>query len=266
MKKTRRYLTYVWIALGVVFLLGTWAILAAILKSQKNTVLLYPDEAFVRVFDFLFLEGAKKTWEAIGWTMIRLLIGFTLSFILGSLLGSLAGLHGWFKNFMKPTLGVMKTIPTAAVVILIVATVYGPKNAHLITYVPCLLIFIVAFPLIFEAFRAALENENPSVLASLDLDGGRRSWMALTKVLWPDALAYAELSIAQSLGLSMKVCIMSEVLSATSASKPSVGGLIVNAQTPAGRVEDILPLALIALLLMLIIDIPFFIVRSRKTK
>ena len=158
-----------------------------------------------------------------------------------------------------------KTIPTAAVVILIVATVYGPKNAHLITYVPCLLIFIVAFPLVFEAFRTALENENPSVLASLDLDGGRHSWMALTKVLWPDAFAYARLSIAQSLGLSMKVCIMSEVLSATSASKPSVGGLISNAQS-SGAVEDILPLAIVALLLMLIIDIPFFVLRSKKAK
>lgn len=262
MKKTRLSITYLWIALGVVFLLGVWAIVALILKSQGNMVILYPHESFVRVFELL---GTGKTWSAIGWTMLRFLIGFVISFVLGSLLGSLAGLHHWFKHFMKPTLGVMKTIPTAAVVILIVATIYGPKHAHLITYVPCLLIFIVAFPLIFEAFRTALENESPSVLASLDLDGGRRSWMALTKVLWPDALAYAQLSIAQSLGLSMKVCIMSEVLSATSASRPSVGGLISNANS-SGAVEDILPLALIALLLMLIIDIPFFIIRSRKTK
>ena len=265
MKKTRPFLPYVFVASGVVFLLGLWAIVAAILKSQGNMVILYPHESFARVFEFLFLDGAAKTWTAIGWTTLRFVIGFVISFVLGSLLGSLAGLHQWFKHFMKPTLGVMKTIPTAAVVILIVATVYGPKNAHLITYVPCLLIFIVAFPLIFEAFRTALENENPSVLASLDLDGGRRSWMALTKVLWPDAFAYARLSIAQSLGLSMKVCIMSEVLSATSASKPSVGGLISNAQS-SGAVEDILPLAIIALLLMLVIDIPFFVLRNRKAK
>ena len=92
MKKIRPYLPYVFVALGVVFLLGVWAIVAAILKSQNNMVILYPDEAFARVFGFLFLEGAGRAWTAIGWTTLRFVIGFVISFVLGSLLGSLAGL------------------------------------------------------------------------------------------------------------------------------------------------------------------------------
>ena len=53
MKKTRLSITYLWIALGVVFLLGVWAIVALILKSQGNMVILYPHESFVRVFELL---------------------------------------------------------------------------------------------------------------------------------------------------------------------------------------------------------------------
>ena len=258
--KTRRplYRQLTWVGLGAVALTLVWTFLAAILKNDGNMVISYPHEAAIRSFELLFLAEAGKTWVAMLWTMLRLLIGFALSFVFGVLFGSLAGLFAWFKDFMRPLVGVFRTIPTAAVVILIVATIYGPRNAHLITYVPCILVFMVAFPLVYEAFKRGLENEDPYILYSLDLESGRNSWNALLRVRWPNTVPYVKLALAQSLGLSMKVCIMSEVLSATSASEPSVGGLIVNAQT-SGAIDDILPYALIALLMMVVIDLPMFV-------
>lgn len=253
----------IFISLGVAFLIAAWYVLAAILKSNGNMVILYPHEAIARAFALMFIEKADKTWLSIGYTFMRVTIGFVISFIFGLILGTIAGLHENFESFMKPIVMVFRTVPTAAVVILLVATIYGPKNAYLITYIPCLLVFLVAFPSIYEAVRSGIRNEDENVINALDLDSGHKSIQSVIKVLWPDIMPNLWMALAQTLGLSLKVCIMSEALSASSASKPSLGGLIVVANQ-VGDVEDILPYALIALLMMVIIDIPLIILKARN--
>ncbi len=75
------------------------------------------------------------------------------------------------------------------------------------------------------------------------------------------------MSLAQSLGLSFKVCIMAEVLSATSAGKAGIGTLIVLSRQADGGIQAIPAYSLIVLILMAVLDIPFLILRKkRKTK
>ena len=123
---------------------------------------------------------------------------------------------------------------------------------------------MIAFPILYEAFAKGIEEEEEDVNMSLELECGKRSFAAVVYVLWPDSLPYISLGLVQALGLSLKVTIMSEVLTANNASRRGIGTLIFRSQTDLlFRTEEILPYSMIALLLMMILDIPNWILRNR---
>ena len=123
----------------------------------------------------------------------------------------------------------------------------------------------MTFPLIYEAFISAIVNEDEYIKMSLDLDGGWRRPMNVVGVLIPDGMPFIKLSIAQTIGLSFKVTIMSEVLTANSVSHPGIGSEIVLARS-MGNVEDIIAYALIALIMMFLIDLPFILLKFKPKK
>lgn len=250
---------------GFVFLLVLWYVISLILIANGNSVLPYPHEAFRRMILFLFGDEASRTWNGLGWTFLRLLIGFASSFVLAAIFGSLAGLFPYFKKFMFASVGLAKVIPTAAVVVVLISVFSGPKNRTWLTFIPSMLVFLVAFPLMYEAFAKGVEELDPSIADALDVDSGRRRFYALRKVYIPNAFPYILLSLVQGLGLSMKVSIMSEALTANGSSAPGIGGLMVLANQ-MGDVEDIAAYALLTLLLMLLLDIPFFILKYKSKK
>ena len=250
---------------GFVFLIAVWYLVSAILLSQGNSVLPYPHEALRRMVYFLFGGDAPRTWGAIGWTFLRLLIGFVTAFVVASILGSLAGLFPNVKRFLFASVGVAKVIPTAAVVVVLITIFSGPKNRTALSFIPAMLVFLVAFPLIYEAFAKGVEELDESIENALSLDNGKKRFKSLIRVYLPNALPYITLSLAQGLGLSMKVAIMSEALTANGSSNPGVGGLMVLANQ-IGDVEDIASYALLSLILMLLLDIPFFVLKAKQKK
>lgn len=263
MKKQTRLKAAIFTFIGFVFILVVWYLVSFILKNNQNDVLPYPHETFIRTFELLFLKQANITWTGIGYTLYRIIIGFLISFLLGGLLGTLASLYKSFGNFLSISTGVKRVIPTAAVVIILIGIFMGPKTRWFIDYIPCILTFIVALPLIYDSFRKGLDNEESDILDALRLEGSLNNPRIIFEVRYKDALPIIKLGIAQSFGLSFKVSIMSEILIANSSSKIGLGSLIVN-EKQNGTIENVLAYALIALLIMALIDIPF-IVLKRKT-
>jgi ABC-type nitrate/sulfonate/bicarbonate transport system permease component len=246
---------------GFVFFVGIWALIALILHKQGNTILPYPHESFVLMNQYLWtLDYAENTWIAIGWTLARLLIGFSVSFVLGAILGTLGGLHKKFASFLAPYVLFSKTMPTAAFVLVLVGMSFSWRS--LPPYIPCFLVFMVAFPLIYEAFKSGIENESPETKDALELDSGKKSPAAVLNVLWPDSESYILLSIAQSLGLSMKVSVMSEILVNSSQANGGIGGLIQNARYLSADDSEIIAYSLIAILMVLLIDIPMVVLKK----
>lgn len=255
----------IYLILGILLIIATWFLISYFLKKNGNMVFPYPHEAFGKAFSFLFSPGeAKKNWVAIGWTLLRLLIGFSISYILGIALGTLAACHWRMEAILKPWIVLSRTIPTAAAVLLFIGIFFTPKSRNAITFIPCALVFLVAFPLIYESVLKGLKNDSSELLEALDLECGRNDLHAVAFVRWPNAAPYIRLGAIQSFGLSVKVLIMSEILCATSNSKPSLGGLISNSQIN-GEVENIIPYSLIALGMVALVDIVLCLVSS-KTK
>lgn len=247
---------------GILFIIALWYLIAFLLRSQENYGVSYPHETLALAFKMLFTDDpegvykAKKTWEGIGYSLLRLIIGYSISFLLAALLGVLAGLYPRIGDFFKPSVGLMKTVPTVGLVMILFALTLAVDHRYL-GWIPVTLVFVVAFPLLFEAFKAGIRNENPDVLDALSLEAGISNPKAVFYVLLPDSLPYIRLGIAQSLGLSFKVLVMAEVLTASNQTR-GLGCLIAQSRIVSydGGLAEIPSYVLIALAIMALIDIP----------
>lgn len=265
MKKKRTWIiSGICLLAGLVFFFLVWWIISLVLHNQGNLALPYPNEVFVTMWQFLFTpEGAPTTYKAIGWTLARLVIGFIASFLMGALLGTIGALFDPFAKFMKPFVVICRSVPTAAIVIILCVLFIGIRGWP--TYIPCILVFLVAFPLIYQAFFDGIRNEPEDEKDALKLDGGNRSFQAVTHVLWPDSQSYVLLAVAQSLGLSMKVSVMSEILCTSSNTETGIGVLISDSKVWLGM-KEMIAYSLIAVILIAIIDVPLQILKRKLKK
>ncbi len=262
MRRSRRnrYLESLFEALGFVFLLLIWLLISRSLEHQGNYLFPGPIEVLRKLW-YLVSEEASLTFSALGWTISRVLIGWSISFLLGMIFGTLSGLYEGARRFFKPFIVFTRAMPTAAVAIIVIAIVF--QKGPLPDFVPSFLVFFVAFPLIYEAFRSGIENEPIEIINALDLDGGgHTSLHSIVRVLWPDSFPYVLLSITQSFGLSFKVAIMSEIISNSSATHLGIGNLITISKSYV-EMDAVIAYSLIAVILVLLIDIPLNALNKR---
>ncbi len=262
--RKKPHLVWVFSLFGTLFIFGVWYLIAFVLISKGNRGVPYPHETVSLALNYLFGNEANKTWKAIFWTLLRIFAGLSISFALGAIFGVLSGLYKPFRYFSKPGIGALRATPTVAIVLILVSAIMGGRNHELLSWVPVALTFCVAFPLFFEAFQSGLLDENQDIKDSLSLEGASRKFITVRKVYLPDSWPFIKMSIAQSVGLGFKVSIMAEVLTNTSAGHIGLGTLIVLSRQADGGIEQIPAYALIALTLMAVLDLPFFIMKAKR--
>jgi len=265
MKKKRTwYLKFLIGSAGFVFLFLVWWLASYLMHLSGNRLLPYPSETLLTMMGYLFGSGAGNTFFATGWTILRILIGFVVSFILGGIFGTLAGVYKHFGEFMSPFVVFSKSVPTAAIVVILVGVFYQFRG--LPPYIPCFLVFLVAFPLIYEAFRQGLASEAQEVKDALRLDCGDKSWRAIFLVELPDSWNFIALALAQSLGLSVKVSVMSEILVNSSSAQGGLGALIQMAWQIDGDMKSVIAYSLIAVILSTLMDLPLAFLKHQVEK
>jgi ABC-type nitrate/sulfonate/bicarbonate transport system permease component len=153
---------------------------------------------------------------------------------------------------------IARTVPTAAVVLLLAGILSGYHG--LPEYIPCFLVFLVVFPMIYEAFSRGIASESQDEKDALELDGGFRSCYAVVHVLWPDSQGYVVLSLVQALGLAMKVSVMSEILTGGS-SRFGLGCLISYAKEYLDM-QSLIAYSLVAVILISLIDLSVYFIKK----
>lgn len=242
--------TYVGIGLGLVFLI--WWLYSFILVKQGNSAMLFPDPMMV-LSRFFSNFTVGSVWLAVGYTLMRLFVGFLVSFLLAALLGVLSALFKPFRYILKPFVLIMKTIPTAAVVFIILIMVGS-------NWTPCYLVFLVVFPIVYESFLSGIDAVGDDVRDALRLDSSLAHPRAVFGVLIPMASPYILLSIVTSLGLGMKVSIMAEIVAGGS-SLAGLGRLIYVANSIDGDTTQVMALSLDAILVIAVIDLGIYLLK-----
>ena len=245
---------------GFLFLLLIWLLLSYVFKKSGNYLLPDPSDTFKQL-GIILLDKDNTLYVAIGWTFLRVIIGWIIAFILAMILGTLSGLYPYINRFLKPFIVFTRVMPSAVIIIILGAIFLSYRGAS--NFLPSILVFLVSFPLIFEAFSTSIQNEDISIINSLEIECGFRSFKSVSSVLWPNAMPYVILSSIQSFGLAVKTAIMSEIISSNSTSNSGLGTLIYLSRDIVDM-DSVMAYSLIAIFIVLIIDIPFSIFVSKN--
>ena len=185
---------------GTIFVIALWFLLSLIFDINEG---IFPSP--IATFkEFGNLLGDAYSYKCLGFTFLRMIIGFVISFMLALIVGILAGNHSWLYEFLKPTMTVIKSIPTVALVFLFIVIV-APKNA------PILVVFVICFPILYEAVAGGIKKVDPQINYAARVDGAGY----LKRVLFiklPLSMPFIIVGVVSSFSLSFKLEIMAEVL------------------------------------------------------
>lgn len=197
--------------LGILFIFVVWGILSV---SFKNDYIVPSIDLTFKALADLFVT--KSTYEILGYTLLRLIFSVGVCFILGVLLAVFSSISYRFKAFVKPLIVLLKTLPIAVIIIMLL--IMFTKE-----YAPLYIVGVVVFPIIYEATLAGLENIDSNIRDEIKMLSNN-NFTVVRKVYLPLTFPYIMTSIIQSIGLGLKVLVMAEYISQP---KYSIGNELV---------------------------------------
>lgn len=194
-----KYKRTIYTILGIIFVFLLWVILSLTVNSS---IIPLPSKVFMTLFSLL---GKNTTYLHILYTLVRLLVALIVSFVLALILGVLSASFTSFYTFLHPLVVTLKTVPTASIILILISLTK-------FQFAPIYVTFLITFPLIYEAVVTGLTIIDENIINALKLDG-ENAFGSLMRVKLPLAWPSIRLGFIQSLGLGMKVMIMSEIIS-----------------------------------------------------
>jgi ABC-type nitrate/sulfonate/bicarbonate transport system permease component len=139
-----------------------------------------------------------------------------ICFLIGVLLAILSYLSYRVEAFLKPVITLIKTLPIAVIIILLLI-VFTRE------YAPLFIVGVIVFPLIYTATLSGLENIDSFILDEVKMLSNSNIYI-IKDIYLPLIYPYMLTSIIQSFGLGLKVLVMAEYLSQP---KYSIGNELV---------------------------------------
>ena len=228
--------------LGVIFVIALW-FLCALIFDKDGMIFPSPILTFAKFGELL---GDSYTYQCLGYTFLRMIIGFALSFLLALIFGVLGGNHPNIYQFLKPLMVTIKSIPTVALIFLFIVLI-APKNA------PILVVFVICFPILYEGIAGGVRNVDKDVLDASKVDGANY-FKEILYIKLPLAIPYIIVSIVSSFALSFKIEIMAEVI--TGYTRNGLGSVIHYTQTSdPTNMAGIFAYSLFAIIIMLLVTL-----------
>ena len=188
------------VILSIAVFLGIWKILSLVLGAE--IILPSPEKTVLGFFRLLL---STKFWPAFGATIIRGLLGFTISCAAGIVLGITSGLKPGIHAFVKPYLAIIKPTPVMSVILL--ALIWFKTDN-----VPIFVSFLIAFPIIFSNVIEGVNQVEEKLIEMSKLYGIKKR-TTLFHIYIPSITPYFLAGISSGLGITWKVVIAAEVLS-----------------------------------------------------
>ena len=236
--------------LGFLLLIGVWFLVSAII-DLNNMIFPSPYNTFKLMFELL---GKKATYRYLGFSILRLIIGFSVSFALAFLLGIIVNNSDVLYNFFTPVITFLKAAPTATFVFLFLV-LFGGRNA------PAFVVVVMCFPILYESVVSALRSTSKSMIDAAQIDGAGK-FKTLLKVQIPLGMPFISLGLLSTFGMAFKVEIMAEII--TGITKGGIGTMIKISNLLDGTdLTAMFAYSLMAIILVLIVSICASIFKSK---
>lgn len=250
--KTKLFNKQVVTILGIVFLLGIWFLLSTIFDTN-SMIFPNPIVTFKRMFELL---GEGITYKYLGFSLLRLLIGFVISFAVAFLLGMIVNTNDKFYDFLNPAMTFLRAAPTATFVFLFIV-LSGSRNA------PVYVTFTVTMPILYESIVGAFRGTDKAIIAAAQIDGASR-FKRLFRVQIPLGIPVISIGVISTFAMAFKIEIMAEII--TGFTNGGLGSVIHNSQliNPTD-LTDMFAYSLMAIILVLIITFLTSFLKKRNT-
>ena len=143
-------------------------------------------------------------WKSVGGSLLRILLGFFAAFLLGFLCAFASYFKEWFREFLSPLVHFLKSVPVAAVVVILLIW-WGPS------YLVLCICLMVVFPNIYLNMLTGLAKADNELLEMAKVFRFRR----IDRFLWiyrPSYMPHLHAGITVSLGMCFKSGIAAEVI------------------------------------------------------
>lgn len=181
------------------FWLGIWQ--AASMLVGKPVLFASPLDTVKALAELL---PTADYWSAVLGSLEHIALGFFLALLLGLLVGIAAFRFPLVKALVSPLLTMMKTVPVASFIILVLVW-FGSKHLAVIVAL------LIVFPQIYFATVTGLSSTDKELLELarvFRVPGRRTAWQVYRPALWP----YLNAACASALGMSWKAGIAAEVI------------------------------------------------------
>ena len=223
------------------------------LVDLNNMIFPSPFTTFKRMFELL---GKKATYKYLGFSILRLIIGFSVSFILAFLLGMIVNNNEELYNFFTPIITFLKAAPTATFVFIFLV-LFGGRNA------PAWVVILMTFPILYESVVSAFKSTPKEILEAAKVDGSNKI-KTLIRVQIPLGIPFISLGLLSTFGMAFKVEIMAEII--TGITRGGIGTMIKISNLLDGTdLTNMFAYSLMAIILVLIVSIAASILKSKIT-
>ena len=178
-------------------------------------------------------------------TISRGFLAFLISLLLGYLLAYISYKSIVFKELISPLISFLRSIPTISVIIIVIMIV----DLKLISYT---IVSLIIFPMIYQNLLHSFENIDSELIMINKMDNInpiKNFFLFIFPLTLPGLLN----AIIQTLGLSIKIQIMSEIL--TGSTKLKGIGLLLNNYRTNLEIENVFALTLMIILFVYIIEL-----------
>jgi taurine transport system permease protein len=166
------------------------------------------------------LEGYKNfsLFEHLGWSLLRVIVGFVAGALIGIPLGYAMGLSGWFRGWFDPIVEFMRPVPPLALIPLVIIWFGIGEQGKII------LLFLASLWIMTISSRAGVSGVNiAKIHAAYSL--GASKWQIMRLVIVPNSLP----EIFTGARVSMGVCWGTVVAAELVAAQKGAGMMIITA-------------------------------------
>lgn len=153
---------------------------------------------------FLQLSFTFSFWQSIVFSLLRIIGGFLLALCAGMILAAISSVHNFIKELIRPLIAVIKTVPVASFIILVLIWVPSRNLSVVIS-------FLMVLPVVYQNISEGIERMDRQLLEMaqvFQVPYGRRLRYIYLSQIMPCFKTAASLS----LGLCWKAGIAAEVI------------------------------------------------------
>ena len=248
MKRIINKYTLTILGIGLFFLI--WYLIFILAGSNID---IFPDPISTIKEAFSYF-GRPYIYKCIWGSFYRMLIGFSAASVLGIAVGMVVGNFIKIKYVFNPTIIALSSIPTAALVFLLLVLV-GFKNASMY------IVVVIVFPMVYEATVSGYQNIDKYVLDAMRVDSGN-GFVNNFKIKLPLSFPYIAVGLTTSFALSFKIEIMAEVITSSSKTYGLGRAIAVAFANQSNGLVSTFAYAFIAILVMMIVSLLIWIIKN----